>query len=101
MDLPAASYCGIPLKQTMYQPDGKVATIDRWFAAHLTGFQLHRGFTDRTQDMFIKPDGTVMVAVTGVPGSSGNVFAVSYTRYSRPLAPAAMATLNQKVVKCR
>ena len=102
MNLPAATYCGIPIKATMYQPDGKVATIDRWYAAHLPGFHFSHEFDgQRTQDAFVKPDGSEFVGGTGVPGSSGDVFAVSYQRFSRPLSPAAIATLNQKVVKCR
>ena len=102
MDLPAYSYCGAATKGTMYQPDGKVATIDRWYAAHLPGFHFYHAFrVDRTQDSFAKPDGTEAVNVTGVPGSSGDVYAVSYTRFSRPLPPAAMASIVEATVKCR
>ena len=102
MDLPGYSYCGAETNGTMYQPDGKVATIDRWYAAHLPGYHFYHAFRiDRTQDSFAKPDGTEAVNVTGVPGSSGDVYAVSYTRFSRPLAPAAMASVVQTTVKCR
>jgi hypothetical protein len=56
MKLPHSSYCGTPLHGTMYMPGGKVAAIDKWYAAHLPGFHLFCGFTDRTQDTFAKPD---------------------------------------------
>jgi hypothetical protein len=102
MDLPAYSYCGAATKGTMYQPAGKVATIDRWYAAHLPAFHFYHAIrVDRTQDSFAKPDGTEAVNVTGVSGSSGNVYAVSYARFSRPLTPTAMASIVQATVKCR
>jgi hypothetical protein len=101
MNLPAFSYCGSPTQGTMYEPSGKVATIDRWYAAHLPSFHFYHAFTDRTQAEFAKPDGSVAVNVTGVPGSSGDVYAISYARFSRPLTPMAMASLNQRTVKCR
>jgi hypothetical protein len=101
MNVPASTYCGSPLKVTMYMPEGKVATIDRWYAAHLPGFHFYHSFTDRTQDEFAKPDGTAAVNVTGVVGSSGDVFAISYARFSRPLSPAAMASMNQRTQVCQ
>ena len=101
MDLPAYTYCGAGTRGTMYQPNGKVAAIDRWYAAHLPGFRFVHAFRiDRTQDSFSKPDRTEAVNITGVPGSSGDIYSVSYTRFSRPITAAAMASIVTQNEKC-
>lgn len=101
MKLPDSSYCGTATHGTMYMPDGKVAAIDKWYAAHLPGFHLFRGFTDRTQDTFAKPDLTAAVTITGEPNKGGGVYAISYVRFAKPLTPAAMASLNSHIVACK
>jgi hypothetical protein len=101
MKLPDWSYCGTPTAGTMYQPDGKVVAIDKWYAAHLPSFRVFHGFTDRTQDTFAKPDLTAAVTVTGVPGKTGDVYAVSYVRFAKPLTAAAMESMNKHEVVCK
>jgi hypothetical protein len=102
MKLPDGSYCGVPLQGTMYMPDGKVAAIDRWYAAHLPGFRFYHAVDgDRTQDAFAKPDGRVAVNITGDPKNSPDVYAISYAKFAHPLPPAAMASLNRHNATCK
>jgi hypothetical protein len=102
MKLPNSTFCGVALQGTMYMPDGKIATIERWYAAHLSGFHFYHAVdgSERTQDEFAKPDGTVAINITGDPKNSPDIYAISYAKFARPLSPAAMATLNQRTVKC-
>jgi hypothetical protein len=108
MKLPDSSYCGTAMQGNMYMPvrsisktDSSVDAIDRWYATHLPGFHLIRGFSDRTQDTFSKPDLTAEVTVTGEPDKSGGVYAISYMRFAKPMTPAAMASLNSHIVACK
>jgi hypothetical protein len=102
MKLPDSSYCGVPFQGTMYMPGGKVAAIDRWYAAHLPGFHFYHAVAgDRTQDSFAKPDGSAAVNITGDPSNSPDIYAISYAKFARPLPPAAIASLNQRNVTCK
>jgi len=103
MKMPDASYCGVSLQGTMYMPDGKVAAIDRWYAAHLPGFHFYHAVDGdgRTQDSFAKPDGRAAVNITGDRKNSPDVYAISYAKFARPLPPAAMASMNQRNVTCK
>jgi hypothetical protein len=103
MKLPDSSYCGVPLQGTMYMPNGKVASIDRWYAAHLRGFHFYHAVdgSNRTQDSFAKPDGRAAVNITGDPNNSPDIYAISYAKFAHPLPPAAIASLNQRNATCK
>ncbi len=103
MKLPTASFCGVPVQTTMYMPDGKIATIERWYAAHLSGFHFYHGVdgSERAQDEFAKPDGSAAVNITGDPNNSPDIYAISYAKFARPLPPATMAQMTQQNVRCK
>jgi len=67
----------------------------------LKGFQaFHSHGDNRSQDTLFKPDGTVEVTLTGVPGNSGDLFAISFRRFQPPLSKRQMETFNQDKPSC-
>jgi hypothetical protein len=100
--LPHAIFCKSATQSVMYMAaDAKVETVTQWYTTRLTGFQrYHSNGNGRSQDTFFKPDGTVEVTVTGVPGNSGDLFAISFGRFQPALTKPQMTTLNLDKPSC-
>lgn len=100
--LPSNTFCKSTIRSVMYMVnDAKVETVTQWYTTRLTGFQrYHSNGNGRSQDTFFKPDGTVQVTVTGVPGNSGDLFAISFGRFQPPLTKRQMETFNQDKPSC-
>jgi hypothetical protein len=64
----------------------QVTDVEQWYQAHLKDYRLIPGFDgQRTQDVFLSPDGTKAVTVTGNPNHSPIAFGISFTLFAAPV----------------
>jgi hypothetical protein len=103
--LPESTVCKSKMRADFYSIyDSKVNAAIAWYGTHLTGFKkTHAYAANRSQDTFYKPDGTVVVSVTGSPGKDGedtDAYSVVYARFQPGLSERAVITLNQQNVVC-
>ncbi len=75
-----------------------------WYTSHLSGFKKVHGFAmSRSQDTFYKPDGTLIVSVTGTPapdGQDSEAHGVVYMRVEPGLSEKTIASMPQGKVVC-
>jgi hypothetical protein len=86
--------------QTAAPKQIEVVDVDQWYKLHLKEFRLLEGSDgSRRQDVFLSPDGTRAVTVTGNPAPSPNAFSVSYTLFSGAIQPNQVKSFvtHQKV----
>jgi hypothetical protein len=103
--LPESTVCTSKMQADFYSIyDSKVDATVAWYGAHLSGFKKTRAYAaERSQDTFYKPDGTLVVSVTGSPGKDGentDSYSVVYARFQPGLSERAVITLNQQKVVC-
>ena len=103
--LPESTVCKSKMQADFYSVyDSKVDATIAWYSAHLPGFKkTHAYAANRSQDTFYKPDGTLVVSVTGSPGKDGentDAYSVVYVRFQPGLSERAVITLNQQKVVC-
>jgi hypothetical protein len=68
-----------------------LADVEQWYRERLKGFRFVSGSDgQRTQDVFLSPDGTKAVTVTGKPAPSPDAYAISFTQFSGPAQPGQM-----------
>ncbi|GEM_PF-2735500 len=99
--LPDGFYCGSQMRGNFYMPKGNDATYVSWYDARLLGFKKYHSMGhNRPQDAYFKPDGTMVVNVTGSVDSI-DVYAVAYETFKPALSKTAMASFNQNRQTCR
>lgn len=103
--LPPGRVCRSGMKGTFYMlNDPKVTDVVSWYAAHLSGFKKAAGTeSKRAQVAFYNADGTILVIVTGDPGStpvSGQAFSVAYEQYSPGISEKTAASLTTGHIVC-
>ncbi len=103
--LPESTVCKSKMQANFYSIyDSKVDVTVAWYSARLSGFKkTHAYAADRSQDTFYKPDGTLVVSITGSPGKDGentDAYSVVYARFQPGLSQRAVITLNQQKVVC-
>jgi hypothetical protein len=103
--LPESTVCKSKMQADFYSIyDSKVDVTVAWYSAHLSGFKkTHAYAANRSQDTFYKPDGTLVVSITGGPGKDGentDAYSVLYARFQPGLSERAVITLNQQQVVC-
>jgi hypothetical protein len=100
--LPRGTFCKSATQSVMYMvADVKVDAVVQWYTTRLKNFQRYHSHGDnRSQDTLFKPDGTVAVTATGVPGNSGDLFAISFVRFQPPLTKPQIETFNQDKPSC-
>lgn len=103
--LPESTVCKSKMRADFYSIYGsKVDVAVAWYSARLSGFKkTHAYAADRSQDTFYKPDGTLVVSVTGSPGKDGestDAYSVLYARFQPGLSERAVITLNQQKTVC-
>ncbi|MGD1081784.1 MAG: hypothetical protein ABR881_25990 [Candidatus Sulfotelmatobacter sp.] len=103
--LPESTVCKSKMQADFYSIYGsKVDVTVAWYSARLSGFKkTHAYAADRSQDTFYKPDGTLVVSVTGSPGKDGentDAYSVLYARFQPGLSERAVITLNQQKTVC-
>ena len=68
--------------------------VEQWYRDRLKGFRfIPASDGQRPQDVFLSPDGTKAVTVTGNPTPSPNAYAISFTHFSGPVQPSQMKSL--------
>jgi len=103
--LPESTLCKSKMQADFYSIyDSKVDATVAWYSMRLSGFKkTHAYAADRSQDTFYKPDGTLVVSVTGSPGKDGEnteAYSVVYARFQPGLSEGAVITLNQQKIAC-
>lgn len=103
--LPESSVCRSKMQADFYSVyDSKVDATLAWYDAHLHGFKkTHAYAARRSQDTYYKPDGTVIVSVTGSAGKEGedtDTYSVTYACFQPGLSEKSIVSFNQKKVVC-
>jgi hypothetical protein len=84
--------------------DAKVDATLAWCVAHLQGFKQTHSYADgRSQDAFYKPDGTVLVSVTGnraKEGENAPTYSISYQKFTPGLAEKTIVAMKDRKVVC-
>lgn len=83
----------------------KMDAAAAWYASHLSGFKKVQGYeSGRSQIAFYKPDGTIVVFLTGQPGAQGEntgAYSVAYERYQPGLSEKTIVSLTQGKITCQ
>jgi hypothetical protein len=96
-----ATFCKSATQSVMYRvANVKAEAVTQWYTTRLKEFPRYHSNNGRSRDSFFQPDGTVEVTVTGVPGNSGALFAISFDRFQPPLTKRQMETFNQDKPSC-
>jgi hypothetical protein len=104
--LPDTKICRSNAKMDFYSPnDIKVDATLAWYTAQLHGFKkTHGRHGNRSQDTFYKPDGTLIVAITGQPGAEGentDVHGIVYGKFEPALAEKTIIGMNTQNIVCQ
>jgi len=82
----------------------KMDAAAAWYASHLSGFKKVQGYeSGRSQIAFYKPDGTVVILLTGqlgAPNENADAFSVAYGRYQPGISEKTIAGLTQGKFVC-
>jgi hypothetical protein len=103
--LPDSTVCQSRMQVDFYSVfDSKVDVTLAWYSAHLRDFRkTHAYAAGRSQDTFYKPDGTVVVSVTGSQGKDGentDTYSVLYAVVQPGLNEKTIISLNQQKPVC-
>jgi hypothetical protein len=83
----------------------KVDAAVAWYSSHLSGFKKVQGYeSGRSQIAFYKPDGTIVVLVTGesgVAGENANAYSVAYERYQPGISEKTITGLTHGKIVCQ
>ncbi len=104
--LPDTKICKSNAKMDFYSPNGiKVDATFAWYAAQLPGFKkTHGQHSNRSQDTFYKPDGTMIVSITGEPGTEGqntDVHGIVYGKFEPALTEKTIIGMNTQNIVCQ
>jgi hypothetical protein len=81
--------------QTAAPQQTQVTDVEQWYQAHLKDYKFIPGFDgQRTQDVFLSPDGTKAVTVTGNPKHSPIAFGISFTLFAAPVQPGQVKSFS-------
>ena len=82
----------------------KMDAAAAWYASHLSGYKRVQGYeSGRSQIAFYKPDGTVVIFLTGqqgAPDENADAFSVAYERYQPGLSEKTIGSLTQGKIVC-
>ena len=104
--LPDTNICGSKAKMNFYSTNGiQVDATVAWYTAQLHGFKKTHGYaSERSQDTFYKPDGSMIVSITGEPGAQGQnteVHGLVYAKFEPGLTEKAIIGMNTQQVVCK
>jgi hypothetical protein len=104
--LPDTKMCGSNAKMNFYSTNGiQVDATVAWYAGKLQGFKkTHAWASGRSQDTFYKPDGTMIVSITGEPGTQGqntDVHGLVYAKFEPGITEKAIIGMNTQNVVCK
>jgi hypothetical protein len=103
--LPESAVCQSRMQADFYSVyDSKIGATLAWYDSHLHGFKrTHAYVSGRSQDAYFKPDGRIIVSVTGSAGKEGentDAYSVTYARLQPGLSRGAIMSLNQQKPIC-
>jgi hypothetical protein len=103
--LPEAQICKSKMETDFYAVfDTKVKDTVSWYESRLPGFKKAQAHPkDRTHVVFYKPDGSVVVAISGEPGAPGsdeNTHSVLYAKLTPGLPEKVIIAMNLQNVTC-
>jgi hypothetical protein len=79
--------------------------VTAWYASHLAGLKKVQGYeSGRTQIAFYRPDGTIVIFLTGVPGAQGentDAYSVAYERYEPGISDKTITGFTQGKFVCQ
>ena len=104
--LDATQMCKSTMKSDFYSPNGlKMNATAAWYESKLPGFKKVAGWhNNRTSIVFYKPDGTVVVSLTGTvapQGQDSEVHGIVYAALTPALPEKAFAGFTTGNVDCR
>ncbi len=104
--LPESNVCGIKMQADFYTVyDSKVDATLVWYGAHLPGFKrTHAYASNRSQDTFYNPEGTLAVSVTGSSGKADEnteTYSVVYSRFQPAVPEKVIIGINQQKLTCQ
>jgi hypothetical protein len=104
--LPDTKMCGSNAKMNFYSTNGiQVDATVAWYSAQLPGFKkTHAWVSERSQDTFYKPDGTMIVSITGEPGAKGqntDVHGLVYGKFEPALSEKTILGMNTQNIVCK
>jgi len=105
IEMPSSTICKSKFQGNSYNSvDAKVDATVAWYSAHLPGFKKIHGYSgERSQDAFYKPDGTLLVIITGSHGKEGentDTYSVSYEKYEPGLSEKTITGLTRGNLIC-
>ena len=103
--MPDAQICKSKFQGNFYSLFNiKVDAAVAWYSLHLSGFKKVQGYeSSRSQTGFYKPDGTILIIVTGDTGAQGentNAYSVAYEHYQPGLSEKTISGLTQGKIAC-
>ncbi len=103
--LPETPICKSKGLMNFYSTNGiQVNATVVWYAARLPGFKKTHGYASgRSQDTFYKPDGSMIVSITGEPGPDGQdaeVHGIVYGKFTPGLSEKTVVGMNTQNVVC-
>jgi hypothetical protein len=104
--LPPSQVCKSKMQGEFYSLyKMKVGAAVEWYSSHLSGFKKARGYdSKRAQIAFYKPDGTIVIFVTGNPGAEGentDAYSVAYQSYQPGLSEKTIIAVTQGKIVCQ
>ena len=104
-DVPEYQVCKSKAQTNMYSLNGiKMNATAAWFGAKLPGFKKSEVWTNgKTAISFNKPDGTVMVSLTGrnaPKGQDADVFGITYVKFTPALSEKSIAGFAVQNIVC-
>jgi hypothetical protein len=102
---PETKICRSNAQMNFYSPNGiQVDATVAWYAGQLHGFKkTHAWANKRSQDTFYKPDGTVIVSITGEPGADGqntDVHGIVYGKFEPAIIEKTILGMNSQKIVC-
>jgi hypothetical protein len=103
--LPETKICKSDAQMNFYSPNGiQVDATVEWYAGQLHEFKkTHAWANRRSQDTFYKPDGTVIVSITGEPGADGqntDVHGIVYGKFEPAITEKTILGMNSQKIVC-
>jgi hypothetical protein len=103
--LPETPVCKSKMQTDFYSPNEvQMNATAAWLDSKLQGFKKSDGWANgRTHITFYKPDGTVMVALTGNPapqGQDAEVHGIVYAKFTPALSEKAIIGMTVQKIVC-
>ena len=105
MRLDETTICKSKMQTDFYTPNGiNVAATVSWYGSKLSGLKkIHGNVRNRSQDIFYKTDGSVIVSIAGTTGKDGEdtpVHGIVYETFQPALSEKTVVAMNTENIVC-